>query len=216
MQAVVGSLIPFPNILWWYQIMDAGSIIWDLAEHFQKMTYRNRYYISGSNGLIQLSIPLVKGRDQRTVMKDVLICNKDRWQVQHWRTITSVYKRSPYFDHYEPSLYQLFEDRFEKLSDFNLASVHWLKRQLKLPFEETITDVFNKTYPEDVFDLRNKLKPGIERQPLSGIAYYQVFAERTGFLPNLSMLDLLFSEGPHSLQWIKHNGDTIENWQKKD
>jgi len=212
MQAVVGSLIPFPNISWWYQIKNANSVTWDLAEHFQKMTYRNRYYISGSNGLIQLSIPLVKGRDQRTAMKDVFICNKDRWQVQHWRTITSVYKRSPYFDHYEPSLSQLFEDRFEKLSDFNLASVHWLKRQLKIPFEETITDVFNKTYLEDVLDIRNSLKPGIERKPTSGNAYYQVFAERTGFLPNLSMLDLLFSEGPHSMQWVKNNGNIIDNW----
>jgi hypothetical protein len=210
-KTIITPYIPFPNIYWWAIASSAKLVCFDKAEHFHKMSYRNRYYLSGSNGLVQLSIPLQHGRDQRTSMGKLSISNTERWQVQHWRTLFSVYNRSPYFEHYAISLEKLFTTRYNSLIEFNLASVHWLKEQLKLRFEEQYLDEYNLSY--DGPDLRKNFKPGIEKK--EGIvhpAYYQVFADRIGFLPNLSMLDLLFSEGPNAMGWINQNREEILGW----
>ncbi len=213
---IVSAVIPFPNIYWWLQVAEADKVAFDLAEHFEKMTYRNKYFITGANGGIQLSIPLKKGRGQRTPMGDVEIDNSQRWQVQHWRTLVSVYKRSAYFEHYEALLQPLFEQEYGKLSDFNLASIQWLKKQLGLKFEEKMVNIYKHSYEEGDTDLRNALKPGMEHTAIEGVEpYYQLFSDRNGFLPNLSMLDLLFAEGPHAMQWVKNNRTLIKGWVAK-
>ena len=127
-------------------------------------------------------------------MHEVRIYNDTRWQVQHWRTLVSVYKRTPYFEHYEHSLRPLFETEFSNLAAYNKATIQWVKQQLKLKFEEKETAVFEKEYPEGVVDLRFQ-KITLQQFP----KYYQVFEDRIGFLPDLSILDLLFSEGPGAI-----------------
>ncbi len=194
---IVSPYFIFPCISWWMQAAQADIVILDSGEYFQKMTSRNRYDISGANNSIKLSVPLVNGRNQHVPMKEVQIYNGDRWQTQHWRTLVSVYKRSPYFDHYEDSLKPLFETPFISLIDFNRASVRWVRQQLKLKFEIQETEVFVKDYPKEVIDLRNSKI--ITASP----KYYQVFEDRIGFLPDLSILDLLFSEGPFSVERLR-------------
>jgi hypothetical protein len=209
---LVSSYIPFPNISWW-ALAQNRTVHFDGSEHFEKMTYRNKYFISGANGGIQLSIPLQKGREQRTIINDVLIDNAQRWQRQHWRTIVSVYNRTPFFEHYEPSLRQLFEVQYEKLVDFNLATIQWLQLQLKCKVETEYTTVYQKRY-ESALDLRQGFKPGIEKKGTATEPYYQVFSDRNGFLPNLSMLDLLFAEGPNAMKWVKEKNELIQSWLK--
>jgi hypothetical protein len=188
---VVSSFLTFPGINWWVQVSKADLVMFDKAEYFQKMSYRNRYRISGANGSILLSVPLVSGREQKNAMRDVEIFNEQNWQIQHWRTLVSVYRRSPYFDHYEPSLKPLFENRFDLLTDFNMAGIGWARKQLGFTFEIKETVEYVKKYPPDIVDLRNSKNASA---PLP--KYYQVFEDRIGFIPNLSILDLLFSEGP--------------------
>ncbi len=201
MQAI-SSFIPFPPISWCAQALQATTIIFDKAEHFEKMSYRNRYTISGANNVNQLSIPLVKGRNQRITMGDVLIHNEEKWQVQHWRTLTSVYKRSPYWEYYEQSLQVLFDTPFNHLIDFNLATVQWLFRQLKAKTAIEFATTYQASYPADFIALRN-LKPSQDRQNDGSFPkYYQVFEDRIGFIPNLSILDLLFAEGPATMLWL--------------
>ena len=199
--SAVTPFLTFPNISWWMRVWDACPLILDSGEHFEKMTYRNRYRISGANNTILLSVPLVNGRNQHVPMKDLQIFNKEKWQVQHWRTLVSVYRRSPYFDYYEDSLKLLFETSFERLIDFNRAGIIWTMTQLKMNPEMHDAPVFLKTYPSDILDLRSEklLKPEGEQFR----KYYQVFEDRNGFIPNLSILDLLFSEGPGSVNWLK-------------
>ncbi len=175
------------------------KIILDRAEHYEKMSGRNRYSISGSNNEILLSVPLVNGRNQHVAMKDVSIHNESRWQIQHWRTLVSVYKRSPYFEHYEPLLQPLFETSFTHLTDFNKATIEWVMKQLRLDFALVETDTYVKKYPADITDMRDKGKAQTGPLPV----YYQVFEDRLGFLPDLSILDLLFSEGLRSLEYLK-------------
>lgn len=215
MQQIVTPFVPFPNIYWWFVIAGSNSALFDAKEHFVKMSYRNRYYITGANGLIQLSVPLARGRDQRTAMENVLIDNTERWQVNHWRTIVSVYGRAPYFEHYSPLLEQLFHTRYDKLVAFNRASIEWLQKHTGILFEiESATEY--KKYDEDVTDLRTNFKPDVEKTalPESGAWYYQLFSERNGFYPNLSLLDLLFSEGPAVKQVLKQHKTTIESYRR--
>ena len=211
MPFAVSSYIPFPSISWWAAVSAQDTLLLDKAEHFEKMTCRNKYYLAGANGLLTLSIPLHHGRDQRAAMEDIRVDNKTKWQVQHWRSIVSTYKRSPYFDHYEPSLQQLFTQHYDSLTDVNLASILWLKEQLKLNFNVTFTDEYLPQHPGATLDLRKNLK----RKPSPSFpTYYQLFADRTGFLPDLSILDLLFSEGPHTMNWIEKNKETLlEHWK---
>jgi hypothetical protein len=185
----------FPCISWWMQVMQADTLIFDKAEHFQKMTGRNRYDIAGANNRVRLSVPLVNGRNQHVPMAEVRIFNDTDWQKQHWRTLVSAYRRSPYFEHYEQSLGTLFETEFTHLTDFSMASINWTQQQLKLRFNTTTADTYIKDYPAGITDLRNSKTTAAELPK-----YYQVFEDRIGFLPDLSILDLLFSEGPFAVQ----------------
>lgn len=206
---VVSSVVPFPNIWWWWQAMQAGEVIFDREEGFVKMSYRNRYYITGANGLVQLTVPVSGGRNQRTAMKDVLIDNKERWQVQHWRTIFSVYGRAPFFEHYAATLEPLFHQNFDKLVEFNEASIRWATKQTGIVLNTVATSA-----ESDAIDTRKIFKPGIERNalPPAEALYYQLFAERNGFYPNLSILDLLFSEGPSAKAVLAGHAATIQKW----
>ncbi|MCW3123216.1 MAG: WbqC-like family protein [Flavipsychrobacter sp.] len=188
---VVSPFLTFPNISWWAQVISADTIILDAGEYFQKMSGRNRYDIAGANNSIKLSIPLVNGRNQHIPVSDVQVHNGDRWQTQHWRTLVSVYNRSPYFEHFAPTLQQLYETEFTHLTAFNKASMLWVIKQLKIKAELQDTTVYVKEYPQEVTDLRS-----YKRDENYSLKYHQVFEDRIGFLPDLSILDLLFSEGP--------------------
>lgn len=212
MSTVISSFIPFPNIYWWSLVAAADKVVFDEAEHFEKMTYRNKYFVIGANGVIQLSIPLQKGRNQRAAMKNIAIANTEQWQQQHWRGITSSYRRTPYFEHYEPELQQLFEQEYRGLTDFNKASIDWLKKQLSLNYKEEIADKYQSNYEDATADFRKSIKPSIGATMAEGI-YYQPFDERNGFVSNLSMLDLVFCEGPNAVNVIKQHSAVIESWK---
>ncbi len=189
-------------------MLDKEVVQWDVAEHFEKMTYRNRYCVAGANGLIKLSIPMLHGRDQRSSMTDMGISNIENWQKQHWRTLVSAYNRSPYFEHYAMPLERLFATTYDKLVDFNLASIQWLLEQLGLKYKTEFQTVYQKNY-DGQCDLR-MMRPGLENMSETDFpAYAQVFSERIGFKPNLSLLDLLFSEGPLTLRWLRDNKDAV-------
>src|SRR5205085_8316027 len=110
-----------------------------LCESYHKMSFRNRFVVSGSNGLIHLSVPLVYGRNQKIPFKDVRVCYREKWQLIHWRTITSCYNRSPYFEYYRDELEKFFVNRWEFLFDWNLATLDWLREVLKFPTELVVT-----------------------------------------------------------------------------
>ncbi len=103
--------------------------------------------------------------------------------------------------------------QFDRLIDFNIASIHWLKKQLSISFQEIVTESYHKEY-NGAIDIRGFCKPGIEQKSSKEELYYQIFADRNGFLPNLSVLDLLFSEGSGAIDWIIKNKDSIKAWRE--
>lgn len=187
----------FPSIILYKVSNKKSNIVFEQYEFYQKMSFRNRCEIASAQGRIHLSIPLVKGRDQKTVMKDVRIANTYSWQDQHWKTLLACYSRSPWFEYYRDDLEQLYRTSFDFLLDWNLACFEWTCRVLALPAGVMLTDAWRPYYGEDWLDLRGKLVPKNigETDLASPVAYRQVFEEVTGFIPHLSVLDLLFCEG---------------------
>ena len=179
--------------------MQADKVAFEVHEHYTKMSDRNRYRISGANNCILLTVPLLHGREQRTAISEVRIANDGRWQVQHWRSLFSAYNRSPYFFHYGPGLEELLHTEVERLIDFNRAAFTWVARQLRMPATLEETTSFLPVYPDDCYDFRKERKmPVVPHKE-----YTQVFADRMGFVPGLSILDLLFAEGPRTGQWLR-------------
>ncbi|NSL91102.1 hypothetical protein ECE50_030040 [Chitinophaga sp. Mgbs1] len=190
----------FPPIDFYKTLIEHDKLKIEKYEHYQKVSFRNRCYVAGPNGRMILSVPLTKGKNQRTVMKDVKISNEEKWQALHWKTLVSAYRRSPWFEYYEADLEGLFEQPFNFLLDWNIACFEWVNSRLSIQPAVTFTESYEKVVP-GITDARDTILPGIIRADAP--QYTQVFQERTGFIPGLSILDLLFCEGKQALAVIK-------------
>jgi hypothetical protein len=174
-------------------------------ENYQKMSFRNRCEVAGCNGVVNLSVPLEHGRNQRQLMKDVRISYQTGWQTQHLRTLESCYSRSPYFEFYRDQVEVLIRKKEVFLLDKNLAILEWLQQKLKFPSKITLTHTFQKESPKNVLDLRNHFLPKNARTEEIGFEYTQVFEDKIGFQNNLSVLDLLFCTGPDAQRLVSGN-----------
>lgn len=188
-----------PSIL--FKSLDSGiHLLFEQYESFQKMSYRNRLVVAGGAGPILLTIPVRDGRNQKRVIKDVVIDHRTPWQSSHWKTIVSCYNRSPWFEFYRDELNEIYKTPFELLADWDLACFKWILEKLEFNLTVSLTDQWKKEYdPSEYEDWRNKLSPGsIQARFPDAPRYRQVFSDRTGFIPHLSILDLLFCEGKNA------------------
>jgi hypothetical protein len=177
-----------------------GEILLERHEHFPKQTYRNRASIHSPNGRLDLTIPIQKTEGQkRTQMKDVRISNADDWQRQHWMTLQTSYRRSAYFEYYEDDFLRYYNRKFNFLFDFNHEFNEMILSLLKIKMDFSFTEVYRKSYP-DLLDLREVIHPK-KNLPLNK-AYFQVFEPKNSFIPNLSIVDLLFNQGPQSKNYL--------------
>jgi len=183
-----------------YKILCQHShVIIDIYENFQKMSFRNRCRIATASGEIDLSIPMVGGRNAARPMKESRIAYREDWQKKHWGTIVSAYNRSPWFEYSRPELESIYQKKEEFLLDWNMRLFDFTNRLLGIK-----PDIkFTKSYLSDyggagISDFRGRFRPS--KKPSQGDLelpkYHQVFEERLGFLPGLSVIDLLFCEGP--------------------
>lgn len=185
----------FPLVNWFKYSFQNKHIKILSCERYRKMSFRNRTPICGSNGLINLSVPLQKGRNQKFIFRDVRIAYTDKWQLNHWRGILSCYSKSPFFEFYQDDLEKIFQRQDIFLFDLNIEILVWLKKVLKFPGEiEVINEEDFKIDPE--YDCRDKWLPRNFQEDTHVIKYPQVFEDRIGFQKNVSILDLLFNVGP--------------------
>ena len=177
----------------------APAILLETNEHFPKQTYRNRTTIASPNGSLDLIIPVVKGANNHTVSKDVKISYDEKWQRLHLLSIQTCYSSSAYFEFYEDGLVPFYENKYKFLLDFNLELLTWLLKQLKLPVELSFTEVYEKQLA--IKDYRSSMDknsmPLLPQKP-----YFQVFSDRNEFISNLSIVDLLFSQGPQAKNYF--------------
>ena len=193
----------FPAISFYASLFNCSNIIFEQYENYQKMSFRNRCIISGANGPISLSIPLVSGREQKTLISKVRVSDSISWQQSHWKTILSCYNRSPWFEYYRGELESLYKKRFVFLVDWNMACFEWVTRQLSISIGVQFSDNFADSYDPSLYaDFRNKLLPKNYRNFGSPV-YEQVFRDRQPFMPNLSILDLLCCEGTEAIPLLR-------------
>lgn len=188
-----------PPISYFAVLLKQPTIFIEQYENYQKGSYRNRCHIATANGVLRLSIPLEKGKNNQTLMKDVKIYNANNWQIQHWRAIKSAYGKSPFFEFYTDELFPFFEKKYDFLLDWNMDLLHFMIENIGLPVDVQLTDDYYKS-DTSITDYRNLISPKNEiANHGQYLQYGQVFQDKHGFLPNLSILDLLFCKGPEAI-----------------
>jgi hypothetical protein len=176
-------------------MVNAEVVYFEVCDNYQKQSYRNRTEIYGANGKLALTVPVSYTQKNRQLYKDVAIANDDLWQQQHLKSLQSAYSMSPFFEFYIDDLMPLFEKQFSYILDFNLKCFEILKDSLQLDINIETTTLFEKN-PEHKADFRKLVNRNYETNTLQ--SYTQVFTDRHGFISNLSILDLLFNEGPNT------------------
>ncbi|WP_282079343.1 WbqC family protein [Aquimarina algiphila] len=193
----------FGTIAQYVVMAKATSVVFENEDNYQKQTYRNRTYIYGANGKLLLSIPIKHiGNKGRQLYKDVRIENDFPWQSLHWKSLETAYRTSPFFEYYEDEFAHLFEKPKKFLLDFNYECMQAVYDCLQLDTSYTKTSEYIKS-PEEHIDLRTLINAK-KQKPYSLESYIQVFAEKQGFIPNLSILDLLFNEGTNALTYLEN------------
>lgn len=190
----------FPNIAHFTAMIHADKVNFEVCDNYQKQSYRNRTEIFGANGKLALTVPVTYTQKNRQLYKDVKIANEDNWQLQHLKSLQSAYSMSPFFEYYIDDLMPLFEKQFDYILDFNFNIFEVLLSCLQIDIDYKHTLTFEKE-STDTLDFRTLVKRNFKVPTFK--PYTQVFSEKHGFLSNLSILDLLFNEGPSSELYLK-------------
>lgn len=191
----------FPTVAHFVAVANAETVTFEAADNFQKQTFRNRMYIYGANGKLLLNIPIKHNKNkQKTLYKITEIENVENWQNQHWRSIVSAYKSSPFFEYYEDDLRDLFTQPQTSLYALNIEIFKRLCECIDIDLNIEYTTVFNTT--TSLIDCRHLVNSKKET-PITLESYTQVFGDKYGYLNNLSILDLLFNEGPNTLNYLE-------------
>ena len=190
----------FPTIASYIVIAQAERLVFEVNDSYQKQTYRNRCYIYGANGKLGLHIPVQYSQKNRQNTSEILIDNSSNWQSTHWKSLESAYKKSPYFEYYQDELISLFTLKKDSLLVFNLECIEVVNKCLNLDIDSSKTINFNKEKKEN--DYRYLVNARKESE-IKINPYIQVFQEKHGFINNLSILDLLFNEGPNAKSYLQ-------------
>jgi len=176
----------------------ADEVCLEVCDHFVKQTLRNRCYIDSPNGALALTIPVVKP-EGKTMMKDIRISDHGNWRHQHWVALESSYRQSPFFEYYADDFAPFYEKKWEFLADFNeeLMALCASLLDIQKPVKRTDPPQPSLKGREPMRQFSLPLREG-----WGGSPYYQVFSSRHGFLPDLSIVDLLFNEGPEGVLWL--------------
>ena len=197
----------FAPIIQYVAIAKSKKIIFEVEDNFQKQTYRNRCYIYTANGKHLLNVPIQHNKGIKQKTKDVKIDYKDDWHKLHLKTLQTAYNSSPFFEFYIDDLLPLYEKKFTFLLDLNLMCHEFIIDALQLEVTTSKTTEFIKE--SNYLDFRSlaiaKNQPKLDLEK-----YYQVFNTNHGFISNLSILDLLFMEGPNALNYLENQTINLE------
>ena len=192
-----------PTVEYFAAIRNADSVVIEKCENYSKQSYRTRTYIMAPNGIQMLAIPVVQ-KHEKVLISDVRIDYSVPWQRSHWRSITTAYNGSPYFVYYQDFIKLFFEKRTEFLVDFNMEILELFMKLLNIKTPVQFSSDFHLPVATGILDCRYNFHP---KQPLPESLdlvkeYPQVFADRFGFVPRLSILDLLSNVGRQSCEFF--------------
>jgi hypothetical protein len=192
----------FGPVQWYQKLYRYDHCTIEQYDSFQKQTYRNRCIIATANGLQALTVP-VEHSDEKMLTKDLRISDHNQWRRVHWNALQSAYSESPFFEYYADDLHPFFEQKYTFLVDFNENIRQKICELIDIQPNVSYTSDFSHQ-PSDITDFRDIIhakhpQPDPDFEPK---VYWQVFQHKHGFLPNLSILDLLFCMGPESVFYL--------------
>lgn len=193
----------FPSISHFTALVQAEKLIFEIEDNFQKQTNRNRTYIYSPNGIQLLNIPIKHSKLNRQKTKEIRIENDFDWQKQHFKSLESAYRSSPFFEYFEDDIRPIFEKKQDFLLDLNFKTLEVISKCLRMKFNfETTTEFFQETDPKEFLDFRFLTNGKKDSSVFE--AYPQVFDDKHGFINNLSVLDLLFNEGKFTVDYLRN------------
>jgi len=190
-----------PSIVQMVAVAQAERVVFEAEDNYQKQTYRNRAYIAHSNGRLLLNIPIKHTKDgQRQKTKDIVLENSFPWQKEHWKSLQTAYRTSPYFEYYEDDLATVFQKTATTLFQYNkeIFELFYELLGLETPYEWTTEYLKNPPQQDLRYLAQAKREPEYDLD-----VYTQVLEAHHGFLPNLSIIDLLCNEGPNTLTYLE-------------
>lgn len=193
----------FGPIQWYQKLYRYPQVVIEQHDHFVKQTYRNRCVIATTGGRQVLSVPIERYDGLKCAMRDVRISDHGNWRHLHWNALLSAYGESPFFEFLADDLRPFFERRWDYLFDFNLEITNKVCELLDIEPHIALSDHY--LAPSEVsVDLRDAIRPKhpLPDEQFSPRPYYQVYAAKHGFQPNLSILDLLFNEGREAVMYL--------------
>lgn len=201
-KGAVFPLFYLPNVEFFKNLLVFKNqvILIEQKEHYPKQTFRNRTSIASPNGRLDLTVPIKKGSEKQTIFKDIKISNEDRWQRIHWLSLETSYRSSAYFEFYEDAFLPFYQKKYDFLFDYNLELLDVVLKLIKMPVEFDLTTSYEKSY-DSLIDYREAAAPN-KPTDYQNKKYYQVFEDKNGYLNNISILDLLFNQGPQALKYF--------------
>ena len=194
-----------PPVQWFSKLLRYDKVYVEQYENYQKQTYRNRCVIAGPNGAISLTVPIEKPDTLKCLTKDIRISDHGNWRHLHWNALESAYNQTPYFEYLKDDLRPFYEKSFRYLMDFNEELVAVICALIDIePHIERTTDYIAVREDADFRDRIHPKKNWQEDKDFAPVPYYQVFQQKYGFLPNLSIVDLLFNMGPESVLVLRY------------
>lgn len=187
----------YPPVQYFSQILNSNRVLIEQHETYPKQTYRNRCYIYSANGVLPLSVPVVRGSFHKVCLKDLKIDNSFKWKKEHLHAIKSAYSSAAFYEYYMDELLKPLKNTYTYLLDMNMDILHTVAGILEMDLKAEKTADFIKDYGNKAEDLRYRLEPGKKEIP-GTIEYFQVFSTKFGFKPDLSIIDLIFNMGPES------------------
>lgn len=199
--AAIFPLFYLPPVAYFSALLPhKNNFLIEQKEHFPKQTYRNRTEICSPDGRLTLVVPVTKGSKNHTKIRDVKISYDFNWQRLHWLSLQTCYRSSAYFEYYEADFTPFYvEKKFDFLFDYNEALLQLLLKLLKMKVEIGYTEEYTGDFAGE--DFRKNINPK-QIYDFQQKTYFQVFDDRQGFLKNLSIVDLLFNQGPNALKYL--------------
>lgn len=189
------------------KLLHYDKVYMEQWDHYMKQTYRNRCNIAGPGGVQALSIPIIRPDSLKSPMKDIRISDHGNWRHLHWNAIESAYNNTPFYEYYKDDFCPFYEKKYTFLSDFNEELCRLVCGLIDVEATIDRTPTYKAEFEPGEYDFREvihpKKDPGLVDPEFCAVPYYQVFEARHGFLPNLSIIDLLFNMGPESLLVLK-------------
>ncbi len=209
MGTVLLSTTYFGPVQWYQKLHRAEYVQIEQWESFQKQTYRNRCLIAATQGIQALTVPVVRG--ETSLIKDLRISDHGNWRHLHWNALQSAYGESPFFEYYQDDIRPFYEKRWTFLLDFNEEIRQKMCELIDIQPQVSLTQSWGQapgaepSEPVPVTaDFRSAINPKhpVADPDFNARPYYQVYQQKHGFLPNLSVLDLLFNMGPESIFYL--------------